>query len=130
MSPARVIPRYEKFPGYDPLLCFVAETKMVLRGLFRPGNASPSGNALSFLRGSLKLLPPWISSIRIRSGSAWHNHQVMDPCHDRGVLFTITAVLTEPLLEVKQAIPERMWRLCPESGPGSDRLSVPGPRPN
>ena len=36
----------EKFPGYDPLLCFVAETGMVLRGLFRPGNASPSANAL------------------------------------------------------------------------------------
>ena len=62
---------YEKFPGYDPLLCFVAETGMVLRGLFRPGNASPRANALSFLRGSLKLLPPWVSSIRVRSDSAW-----------------------------------------------------------
>lgn len=69
---------YEKFPGYDPLLCFVAETGMVLRGLFRPGNASPSANALSFLRGSLKLLPPWVSSIRVRSDSAWYNHRVMD----------------------------------------------------
>jgi hypothetical protein len=51
---------YEKFPGYDPLLCFVAETSMVLRGLFRPGNASPGANALSFRRGSLKSLPPGV----------------------------------------------------------------------
>jgi hypothetical protein len=101
---------YEKFPGYDPLLCFIAETGMVLRGLFRPGNASPSANALSFLRSSLKQLPPWVAHIRIRSDSAWYNHQVMDYCQDHRVQFTITAVLTEPLLEAAQAIPERDWR--------------------
>jgi len=89
--------RYEKLPGYDPLLCFIAETKMVLRGLFRPGNASPSGNALSFLRGSLKRLPPWVADIRIRSDSAWYNHQVMDFCHDHGIRFTtVEGLAMEP----------------------------------
>jgi hypothetical protein len=117
---------YEKFPGYDPLLCFVAETRMVLRGLFRPGNASPGANALSFLRGSLKLLPPWVSSIRIRSDSAWYNHQVMDLCHDRGIHFTITAVLTEPLIEAAKAIPERMWRYLDKTNQVAQTVHVVG----
>ena len=117
---------YEKFPGYDPLLCFVAETGMVLRGLFRPGNASPGANALSFLRGSLKLLPPWVSSIRVRSDSAWYNHRVMDYCHDRGVRFTITAVLTEPLVEAAKAIPERMWRYLDKTNQVAQTVHVVG----
>jgi len=103
-------PTYEKFRGYDPLLCFVAETGQVLRGLFRPGNASPSGNALSFLRGTLKLLPPWLSRVSIRSDSAWYNHAVLDYCHTKGIRFAVTAVLTEALAETLQAIPEDDWQ--------------------
>jgi len=117
---------YEKFPGYDPLLCLVAETGMVLRGLFRPGNASPSANALSFLRGSLKLLPPRVSSIRVRSDSAWYNHRVMDYCHDRGVYFTITAVLTEPLIEAAKAIPERLWHYLDQTNQVAETIYVVG----
>jgi len=117
---------YEKFPGYDPLLCIIAETGMVLRGLFRPGNASPGANALSFLRGSLKLLPRWVASIRIRSDSAWYNHEVMDYCQDRGVQFTITAVLTEPLIEAAQAIPERRWRYLDETNQVAETIHVVG----
>jgi len=117
---------YEKFPGYDPLLCFVAETRMVLRGLFRPGNASPSGNALSFLRGSLRLLPPWIGSIRIRSDSAWYNHRVMDFCHDHDIRFAITAVLTEPLIQAAKAIPEKEWRYFDRSDQIAETVHVVG----
>jgi hypothetical protein len=117
---------YEKFPGYDPLLCFVAETGMVLRGLFRPGNASPSANALSFLRGSLKLVPSWVSSIRVRSDSAWYNHRVMDYCHDRGVQFTITAVLTEPLIEAARVIPERLWHYLDQTNQVAETTHVVG----
>ena len=101
---------YKGFRGYDPLLCFVAETGQVLRGIFRPGNASPSGNALSFLRGTLKLLPPWLSRISIRSDSAWYNHELLDYCHARRIRFAITAVITDPLVETLKAIPEAEWR--------------------
>lgn len=101
---------YKGFRGYDPLLCFVAETGQVLRGLFRPGNASPAGNALSFLRGTLKLLPPWLSRITVRSDSAWYNHKLLDYCHARGIRFAITAVITDPLVETVKAIPEAQWR--------------------
>ncbi len=117
---------YEKFPGYDPLLCFVAETGMVLRGLFRPGNAAPGANALSFLRGSLKHLPTWVANIRIRSDSAWYNHAVMDYCHDRAVQFTITAVLTEPLLEAAKAIPEKCWHYLDKTNQVAETTHVVG----
>jgi len=102
--------RHEKLPGYDPLLCFVAETGTVLNGRFRPGNAEPSGNALSFLRSALKRIPPWVRNISLRSDSAWYNHRVMDYRHNRGIHFSIAAVLTGPLLEAARAIPEGAWR--------------------
>ena len=117
---------YEKFPGYDPLLCFVAETGMVLNGLFRPGNASPSGNALSFLRSALKRIPPWVRNISLRSDSAWYNHQVMDHCHNRGIHFSIAAVLTGPLLEAARAIPEGSWRYLDKTNQVAETVHVVG----
>ena len=100
---------YEGFDGYNPLLCFISELKLVLRGLFRPGNASPAAHALSFLRGSLKLLPPRITTIMIRSDSAWYNYKVMDFCHDRGILFSITADMHSSLRQALEIIPEEEW---------------------
>lgn len=117
---------YEKFPGYDPLLCIIAETGMVLSGLFRPGNAAPSANALSFLRSSLKLLPARAANVRIRSDSAWYNLRVMDYCHDRGVRFTITAVATEPLIEAARAIPEKCWRYLDQTNQVAETTHVVG----
>lgn len=101
---------YEKFPGYDPLLCFIGETRMVLRGLFRPGNASPAGNALSFLRGCRRRLPRWVNQISIRSDAAWYNHKVMDYCQEHNIRFAISATMTEALLAAIKAIPESQWR--------------------
>jgi len=100
---------YEGFDGYNPLLCFIAECKLILRGVFRPGNASPAANALSLLRGSLKLLPPQINKIMLRSDSAWYNYKVMDFCHDNGILFSITADMRSALRDALKVIPEDEW---------------------
>jgi len=107
---------------------------MVLNGLFRPGNAVPSGNALSFLRSSLKRIPPWVRRIRLRSDSAWYNHQVMDFCHDQGIRFSIAAVLTvrsyggeaTPLLEAARAIPEGAWRYLDKTDEVAETVHVVG----
>jgi len=100
---------YEGFDGYNPLLCFIAECKLVLRGIFRPGNASPAANALSFLKGSLKLLPTGINKIMLRSDSAWYNYKVMDFCHNKKILFSITADMYSALKDTLEVIPEEEW---------------------
>jgi len=101
---------YEGFGGYCPLLGFISELKLVLARLFRPGNASPAAHGLSFLKASLKLLPPWITQISIRSDSAWYNHSVMGFCHDRGILFCITADRRPGLIEELKALPDEHWQ--------------------
>ncbi|MBM3323600.1 IS1380 family transposase [candidate division WOR-3 bacterium] len=121
---------YEKFPGYDPLLCFIGETQMVLRGLFRPGNASPSGNALSFLRGCIRRLPDWVSQLSVRSDAAWYNHEVMDFCQKQNIRFAISATMTEALLAAIRAIPENRWRHFSRTRQIAETVHVVGDSPN
>jgi len=95
--------------GYNPLFGFWAEANMVIADMFRPGNASPSADALSFLKRCVGALPKRIKRIRFRSDSAWYNHNVMDHCEQRGYGFVITAQMTEAVKGVIAAIREHLW---------------------
>jgi hypothetical protein len=57
----------------------------------------------------VKLLPDFISQMRIRSDSAWYNYKVMDFCQDHGILFSITAEMHSALKEALRAIPQDHW---------------------
>ncbi len=67
---------------------------------FRNGNASPSLEALSFLKEMVRRLLAMIEKIRLRSDSAWFNHHVMDWSDDRGIEFAITGVKNGHMLDV------------------------------
>lgn len=82
---------YQGFRGYNPLFATVAGVEVILAGLFRDGNASPSSHALSFLSRTLGALPSKVQKVTVRSDSAWYQSSVMDFCQGRGVRFTITA---------------------------------------
>jgi hypothetical protein len=99
---------YKGFRGYDPLIASVARYRIIITGLFRPGNAAPAGNAVSFLKRILRIIPPELK-IRIRSDSAWYNAYVMDHADDHGVQFAITADMDESTKATIQTIPEEDW---------------------
>ena len=82
---------YEGFRGYNPLLASVDGVEVMLGGVFRDGNASPSSHAVSFLRRCLDALPSTVQKVTVRSDSAWYQSSVLDFCDQRGVRFTVTA---------------------------------------
>ncbi|MCG2702884.1 MAG: IS1380 family transposase [Candidatus Omnitrophica bacterium] len=99
---------YLGYTGYSPLFAFVDELKLSLCGVFRPGNASPAANALSFTRLLLKSLPHNVEKI-FRSDSAWYNGKVMDFIHSHNAKFVIKADMDVSVRDTIKAIPKNAW---------------------
>ena len=97
--------------GYYPMLGFVAETKGLLLAEYRDGNVSPATDAPGFLRRLVSRLPETVEKIRLRSDSAWFNHEVMDWSDDRGIEFAITAVKNSHTRQLIKRIPEDQWEV-------------------
>jgi len=101
---------YQKVPGYNPVLAWLAEPDVFLGGIFRDGNASPQCNLTSLLRYCDKMLPQGID-LRVRTDSAAYRLDFMDYCHRHGHSFTITADLDCAVREVIENIPDKAWQL-------------------
>lgn len=101
---------YKNFPGYNPVLAWLAEPDVFLGGVFRDGNASPQCNLTSLLRYCDRALPKGID-LRVRADSAAYRLDFIDYCHRRGKRFTITADLDAAVNEAIENIPEKAWQL-------------------
>lgn len=101
---------YKGFPGYNPLLVWVAELDMFLAGVFRAGNASPQSHIRSLLQWCRKALPAGIK-LRVRSDSAGYRLDVMDYCMKHDIEFVIGADLDPAVLEAIESIPDDKWQL-------------------
>ena len=102
---------YHGAPGYYPMLGFVAETKGLLLAEFREGNVSPASDAPGFLRRLISRLPKTVEKIRLRSDSAWFNHEVMDYCARSGIEFAITADKNSHTRQLIDRIPNDQWEV-------------------
>ncbi len=102
---------YHKKPGYYPMLGFIAETQGCLLGEFRDGNASPAGGALDFLKEMVNRLPESIEQIRVRSDSAWFNHNVTDWCDEKGIKFAIGGDMNQHMDAVINTIQPSEWEV-------------------
>jgi len=105
---------YHGETGYYPMLGFIAETQGCLLGEFRDGNASPASGALGFLKEMVNRLPVNIVRKRVRSDSAWFNHEVTDWCEEEGIEFAITGEMNIHMREVIRAIAEDKWEVFGE----------------
>lgn len=101
---------YEGEKGYNPMFCFAAESAMTAYCVFRPGNASPGGNAMSVLRRSLRAIPGSVKKVYVRSDSAWYIASVMDYCNDRDIGFAITADKDAAVMKSIESIKEHQWQ--------------------
>lgn len=102
---------YHKTTGYYPMLGFIAETQGCLLGEFRDGNVSPAGGALDFLKEMVERLPESIEQIRVRSDSAWFNHNVTDWCDENGIQFAIGGDMNQHMAAVVNAIQSSEWEV-------------------
>lgn len=101
---------FEGFPGYNPLLAWVAEANVWLSGVFREGNSSPQSHLLPLLKRCERLLPK-NTRLRFRSDSAGYQIKLMKRCHQRGHLFTITADQDAAVCASIATIPEKAWKI-------------------
>ena len=101
---------YKGFPGYNPVLAWLAEPDVFLGGVFRDGNASPQCNLTSLLRYCDRRLPNGVE-LRVRADSAAYRLDFINHCHRRGKHFTITADLDPAVRESIESIPDESWQL-------------------
>lgn len=108
---------YKGERGYMPLLCYIPEVDLFQAGVFRPGNASPGANAVSFLRLCLEGLPSG-KKVYLRSDSAWYNESVFAMMDEEGIGFTVGAKDHGPLTEAAWRIPDEKWSRLPKTKSG------------
>jgi hypothetical protein len=119
---------YQKVPGYNPVLAWLAEPDVFLGGVFRDGNASPQCNLTSLLRYCHRMLPEGID-LRVRTDSAAYRLDFIDYCHRRAKGFTITADLDAAVMESIENIPEKAWQLVVKNDDTfllAETIHVPG----
>jgi hypothetical protein len=119
---------YQKVPGYNPVLAWLAEPDVFLGGVFRDGNASPQCNLTSLLRYCRNLLPTSVD-LRVRSDSAGYRLDFINDCHRHAKGFTITADLDAAVMESIEAIPEKSWQLVVKDNESfllAETIHVPG----
>ena len=119
---------YQKVPGYNPVLAWLAEADVFLAGVFRDGNASPQCNLTSLLRYCTRILPKAIN-LRVRADSAAYRLDFIDYCHHHAKGFTITADLDAAVMEAIEAIPDKAWQLVVKGDDSyllAETIHVPG----
>lgn len=95
-----------------PLLCTLDETKEVLAGILRPGNATANNAAdIAVLDAGLAQLPTRAAfePILVRSVSAGATHDLVAAVRDRELRFSIGFDLTAPVREAILALPGNAW---------------------
>ena len=108
---------YKGERGYMPILAFWEELGVVLHDDFRNGNASPGSEALSFLKATLAQLSADITTVNLRSDSAWYQADVLDFCEEAGYGVCVGANQDEAVKKAQMAIKEDQWQrinLCSE----------------
>jgi hypothetical protein len=103
---------YNKTKGFNPVLCFWSETRLLIGARLRAGNKHSDHKVVSFLRECLSRLPR-NRQIRVRCDSGFYSRYMVEELLKRGVAFSITARLTSLVRKVIEAIPEEAWSPYP-----------------
>jgi Transposase DDE domain group 1 len=100
--------------GFHPLHAYADETREVLGGVLRPGNAGANTAAdhKTVLDLALEQIPAeHIEGLEIlvRADSAGATHELLDYCRDAKLRFSVGYELTEPVRAAILQIPEDAW---------------------
>ncbi len=113
---------YKGFKGYMPLLGYLAELDICLLDEFREGNVSPGQSNREFLEACLKVMPARKRIAHFRADSAAYQASVINLCHKKGIIFTITADQDVAVKETIRYIPADNWKILKDAeGKDTDR---------
>jgi hypothetical protein len=92
--------------SYHPLICFVAEMKIVFNSWFRTGSAYTSNGIVAFMQQTLAALPFMVKKIFFRADSGFFNGSLFDLLEEKGHEYLVKAKLTNTL---KQRLLKLPW---------------------
>lgn len=100
---------YEGTVGYQPIMGFLFENRILVHDEFRKGNESPKGGILKFIKKCKSRMPEGTRVARFRSDSAAYNVDVTDYCEDKKIEYTITAEWDTAVKAAYENLPASAW---------------------
>jgi hypothetical protein len=104
---------YTSVKGYHPLLCFWAETRLLVGVRLRSGNKTSAQGATSFLGECLARVPTDHRRLRLRLDAGFYCRNVVTYLVKKTLDFSISALLTSALRRAIEAIPNENWQPYP-----------------
>lgn len=101
-------PKKKGRKSYNPLFCFIGETRDYLGGLFRSGKHHTSYHAIAFLKAMLKKLPSHLEKIRLRADSGFFSVEMLKFLISRSIEFYIVVPLQPWVQKMIRSV--RNWR--------------------
>ena len=103
---------YNKTKGFNPLLCFWSETRLLIGARLRSGNRHTAHKVVSFLGECLARLPK-DRRIHVRMDAGYYSREIVAYLLGRGLEFSISARLTTSLRAAIEALAEKSWKPYP-----------------
>jgi hypothetical protein len=103
---------YTGVKGLHPLLCFWAETRLLIGVRLRSGNKHTTHKAVSFIAECLSRLPR-DHLIRFRLDAGFYCREVVNYLVKRALGFSISAKLTSALRDAIESLPIGSWKPYP-----------------
>jgi len=91
------LPTYEGGRGYQPVVAYWAEQRLIVADQFRDGNVPAGMGNPDFVRRALAMLPPEVRERYLRGDSALYDQRLMRDLDRAGVGFAISADMTVEL---------------------------------
>lgn len=97
-------PRYRGKRSYDPLLCFEANSTLLLDGELRSGDAGTWAGSVELLASSLLAVPPEIREVRVRADAGFGYDPVLTVLEQWGAEYAVVARMTPSIKRLLGAL--------------------------
>jgi hypothetical protein len=103
------LPTYEGGRGYQPVVAYWVEQRLIAADQFRDGNVPAGMGNADFVRQALAALPSEILKRFVRGDTALYDHRLMRELDRAGVKFAISADMSPQLHAASEAVPPQEW---------------------
>jgi hypothetical protein len=101
---------YKGFPGYMPIVGYLAENALAVGDEFRDGTVSPAARNLAFIKYCVRQMPKGKRITALRSDSAAYQAEIITYCEQERIRFAIGADLDTAVVGVIKTIAEDDWK--------------------
>ena len=101
---------YEGTRGYQPMLGFLFELRWLVHEEMRAGNVPAQSGAVDFIRSCARQMPAGSRIGRLRSDSAFYQHEVVELCEEKGIEYVIRADWDEAVKAAYRGLGPQTWK--------------------